>query len=338
MIATVRVDAAGPLTTIQDRGRFGWQRYGVTEAGPMDPDAFQFGQRLLGTWPTGTAIEATLGGLELSVAAAERPLQVAVTGGDFRVSVDGERRSGWTILALAAGSRLSLRPGPTGSWAYVAFGGEIEVVPWLGSRATHIASGESGRALLPGDLLTIAGTATASPPVGDLMVPDFVTAAGPIRAVRGPQDDYFTAATIAALFGSEFRVSADYDRMGMRLDGPHLPVAAALTMPSEAILRGSVQIAGHGSPTILMADHGTAGGYPKIATVISADFGRVAQLRVGGGLRFAEVTAAEAVRLARARVDQMAAAVAAAGVPASSLTERLLSSNLVSGVVEGSET
>ncbi len=305
----------------------------------MDPDAFQFGQRLLGTWPAGTAIEATLGGLELSVAAAERPLQVAVTGGDFRVSVDGERRSGWTIALAWQPARdcrcvrVPLAAGPMSRSAV-----RSRSLHWLGSRATHIASGESGRALLPGDLLTIAGTATASPPVGDLMVPDFVTAAGPIRAVRGPQDDYFTAATIAALFGSEFRVSADYDRMGMRLDGPHLPVAAALTMPSEAILRGSVQVAGHGSPTILMADHGTAGGYPKIATVISADFGRVAQLRVGGRLRFAEVTAAEAVRLARARVDEMAAAVAAAGAPASSLTERLMSSNLVSGVVEGSET
>jgi len=171
--------------------------------------------------------------------------------------------------------------------------------------------------------------------INSLAEPEVLLPESTIRAVVGPQDRYFEADTLAALFSSTFTISADYDRMGMRLSGCTLPIAAALDMPSEPILRGSLQVPGHGDPICLLADHHTAGGYPKIATVISADLDSLSQHRTGQHITFESLTSAEAVQAARdnkSKTDQIRDHIMQNKL---SLSERLWNNNLISGASAG---
>lgn len=293
----LRVAFAGPHVTLQDAGRFGLMRFGVPHSGPLDAKAFAIAHAALGNPPGGTAIEVSLGGLTLDC--LEGAVTLAVVGGGFIVQKGAQRAGAWQILSLRAGERLVIRPGPWGSWTYLAFAGQIVAPLWLGSSATHGPSGLGGGPLVAGQELRIENAALRPQIEGAIPCPVWARPRGLVHAVLGPQERFFAAESQADLATATFRLTASYDRMGVRLKGPALRPEGALSIPSEPLLRGSVQVAGDGLATVMLADHGTTGGYPKIATVIAEDLDGFVQLRPGAALRFRLISAAEAVALAR---------------------------------------
>ena len=328
-LARIRVVFAGPHVTVQDAGRARYMRYGVTGAGPMDRAGYALANAALGNAPGAPAIEVSLGGV--TVEAVEGALALAVVGGGFRLALDATPLPSWTTARLEPGQRLTIRPGPWGSWTYLAFAGRLRAREWLGSSATHAMSNFGGGAILAGQILEVEAAPAHGFSSANLGAPDGPSTQA-LRVVLGPQDRHFAPATVASLFARPFRLTDAYDRMGVRLAGPDLTPASSLDMPSEALLRGSIQVAGDGVGTVMLSDHGTTGGYPKIATLISSDVDRLVQRRAGDEIRFAQVTPTQAVAIARAEAE---ARRRAARPSAADLAAALLSENLISGAVSG---
>jgi allophanate hydrolase len=325
--ALLRIEQAGPLTTIQDAGRFGHLRHGVTWSGPVEPLGFAAAHAALGNATGGAVIELSHGGITLRC--LEGPVRFALAGGDFSASLDGQALGRWTTGVLNPGARLVIRDGAASNWATLAFDGTIEAPHWLGSAATLALAGLGGGRLAAGDTITIDAAPVADASSRAIVPPPATP--GPIRIVPGPQREFFSAETLALLTSETFTAAPAFDRMGMVLDGPPLP-PLSLTMLSTPVIRGGIQINGAGTATVLLADHQTTAGYPRIATVISADLPRLAQLRPGMALRFAAVTAADAVQIARKAAQARGAWLAIVG-DTRSLLDRLLGSNLVDGVI-----
>ncbi len=282
---------AGPHVTWQDRGRPGLMRFGVPASGPMDRAAFDIATRAAGS---DLAIEVSLGGLALR---AEGEVSLALAGGGFIAETEA-RGGSWQVLTLRAGQSLRLRPGFWGAWTYLAIAGQVELTPWLGARATHGPSGLGGGRLVTGQVLEVAAPRLL--PTALLPCPVHARPRRLLRAVAGPQDRFFAPEDLAAFFAAPFVVSTAIDRMGLRLEGPALVPRGALSIPSEPLLRGSVQVNGAGQATVLMADHQTTGGYPKIATILDADLDALARLRPGEKVEFRQVSPAEALQIERA--------------------------------------
>ncbi len=329
MSAVFEVEQTGPFVSLQDRGRFGYMRFGVTESGPMDRASLELAQSAVDA--KGPGLEVSLGGVALRCVSGQ--VSCAVAGGSFSVQLDGQDHPPWSVFTISEGMRLRIRPGAWGSWCYVAFAGDVDAPHWLGSQSTHMDTGLCGMPMAQGDKITVNNPATLPDRLGEMCSPEPFKPADVIRVVMGPQDRFFDAQSIEDLTTKPFDVTPEYNRMGMRLSGPKLEVNAALDMPSEPIARGSLQIPGHGDPLCLMADHGTAGGYPKIATVISADFDVLSQMRVGDSLRFKAITADEAVAAARSRRAMIEATKEQIKAAQVSLEARLWGNNLISGVV-----
>lgn len=321
---------AGPLVTLQDAGRPGNMRFGVPASGPMDRLAFDAAHAALGNQPGQTAIEISLGGLTL--ACTQGSVTLAVTGGDFVVQHDTRKTLSWTILTIRKGERLSITAGKAGSWAYLAFAGTVDAPDWLGSQATHSTSGFGGGAVRTGQTLKVSETSIREDRLGEIARPDF-GANGPLSVVTGPQDRHFLKTALDTFTSATFHVSDAYDRMGMRLKGPALDLADALSIPSEPIVRGSVQVSGDGVPTVLLADHQTTGGYPKIATVISLETDRLAQYRAGQPVRFMAISSQRAIKDVRRYAALKAEYLGQISVARGSLAQRLMRENLIHGCV-----
>lgn len=300
--ALFRVVFSGPYVSVQDGGRRGYMRFGVPESGPMDRLALAAANTALGN-PTGAAgIEVSLGGLVLEC--VEGRVGFAVAGGGFVVDLAGDRGRAWRVAQIEAGQRLTIRPGRWGAWTMLAFAGQLQSDTWLGSAATHALSGFGGGRLTAGQMLAVDHTRPADPRA--LPCPVIARPSGRVHVVMGPQDHFFDATGRQAFLNSIWRLSDAYDRMGMRLAGPQIMPAARLDMPSEGIARGAVQVSGEGTPTVLMADHQTTGGYPKLATVLDAELDAFAQIRPRDLLRFHAVTSGQAVVIARRRAGAVA--------------------------------
>ena len=302
--ALLRVIAAGPHTTIQDGGRPGLMRFGVPASGAMDRKALVIANLALGNPPGATAIEVSPGGLVLECVSGS--LTMSAAGGGFILEVDGNRLGSWTVFDLHAGQRLVVRRGPWGNWTCLAVAGQLIAPVWLGSTATHGPSGFGGGALVAGRDLVVEGAEVRPERLGAIPCPVSARPRALLHAVPGPQDRCFARETLDRFSSATFHLSAAYDRMGVRLTGPDLAPEAALSIPSEPILRGSVQVSGDGVATVLLADHQTTGGYPTIATVLGCDLDGFAQCRVGDAVRFQIISAAEAVILARQRARSTA--------------------------------
>jgi len=328
--AVLSVSFAGPLVTVQDSGRAGNMRYGVSASGPMDRLAYDAANAAMGNPVGATAIEISLGGLMLQC--KEGAVTLAIMGGDFVVEHEGQKYGSWTILTINKGERLAIRAGKAGSWAYLAFAGALVTEHWLGSQATHSTSGFGGGVVQTGQSLRVSDAAIRDNRLGDIERPDFM-ADGPIRVVTGPQDQHFSAGSVERLMSEAYQVTDAYDRMGMRLRGPILELDGALSIPSEPIVRGSIQVSGNGVPTVLLADHQTTGGYPKIATVISCDTDKLAQFRAGHSFRFTSISSEQAIGGVRTFLGLKTQYLSEISVPRGSLEQRLMGENLIHGCV-----
>lgn len=302
--AALEVVAAGALSSIQDLGRPGLRRLGVPRSGALDPVALRLANAVAGNAEEEAALEFLLVGPTLRAAGGAVRLGLA---GDVEAVVqasEGERAVGsWRSVTLRPGESLQVGPTSGGRVGYLAVAGGLAAEVVLGSASTYLRGGfggAGGAALRTGQALA---PRSASPPHGpEQILPRPPAAGGPIRAVPGPQDDHFTEEALAAFFGGEYLVRHESDRMGMRLEGPrlaHRPERGA-EIASDATVPGSVQVPGSGQPIVLLADCQTSGGYPKIATVATADLPRVGRLAPGARLRFERVGVAEAEDLARA--------------------------------------
>jgi antagonist of KipI len=301
----------GLLTTVQDRGRFGYQKYGVPVSGAVDDTALRLGNRLVGNPPDAAGLEITALGATLRVCADQ---VIALTGAEIHANLDGAPVPHSTSLGVRAGQVLSIGSCGRGLRCYLAIAGGVEVPVVLGSRATNLVArfgGYRGRALAAGDILE-AGPAAAPPEVLSRRTlpaqwrPRFESPLT-VRVVLGPQADAFTAEGVETFLASPYQVTQQTDRMGCRLEGPTIAHRAAADILSDWIPPGAVQVPGNGKPIVLLADRQTTGGYTKIATVIAPDLARVAQCRPGDGIRFQAVTP----EAARAIVREFEAALAA---------------------------
>jgi biotin-dependent carboxylase-like uncharacterized protein len=336
-MTALRILSAGPGVTVQDGGRHGYLRYGVTVAGPMDPFAHAVANRALGNAAGAAAIEVSPGGVE--VAAEEQPLTVALAGGSFRVTLDGEVQPANLVLRLEPGATLRLRAGDGGMWAYLAVAGGLDLPPVLGSQATHLRTGmggPGGRMLRDGDRLPVAPAADAGAATGEIVAPLLDRPPNLVRVLPGPQDDYFGPEAFAAFLAGPWRISERGDRMACFLEGPVLTHRLGFNIPSDGVVMGAIQIPGEGQPIVLMADRQSTGGYPKIATVIGADLGRLAQARPGTRIGFQCVTHAEAVRALAAERAFLAGPIPVEPLRRSAFSaEFLLAWNLVDGWIDG---
>lgn len=288
----------GLLTTVQDLGRFGYQRVGIPPSGPLDRPAFVLANRLVGNPDGAAGLELTLKGPRLEV---RRECVVAVTGAEMGLTVNGEEAPAWTAVRVRPGDVVAFRMAPAGCRAYLAVAGGIDVPVTLGSRATYLRGrlgGLEGRALQKGDGLPIGAPAAPADRVEGRTIPAARRPAYPgeveCRVVLGPQDDRFTAEGIAAFLGGPYTVAPQADRMGYRLGGPVIRHARGHDILSDGIPLGGIQVPGEGQPIVLLVDRQTTGGYTKIATVISVDVARIGQTRPGQRVGFRQVTLAEA--------------------------------------------
>ena len=282
---TLTLDSVGPGATIQDGGRHGWLRFGVTPAGPMDWVAHETANLALGNPPEAAAIEIGPGGIAVTV---DAPMPLAFAGGGFAWSRAGAALPTAARIMLKPGEVLRARAGQWGSFASLAVPDGVDVAPVMGSRATHVRSslgGLDGRMLRAGDRFEVA----ASDPQDDVAIeaPWLARSDVAIGVVLGPQDDHFARAAIDAFLAASWTLTAQADRMAYKLEGPKIAPARDFNIVSDGVALGAIQVAGDGQPMVLMADRQPTGGYTKIATVRRAAIARLAQLRPGESCRFA---------------------------------------------------
>ncbi|MFM9850198.1 MAG: biotin-dependent carboxyltransferase family protein [Hyphomicrobiaceae bacterium] len=329
------IKTCGALTTLQDAGRRGYQRYGLSNAGAMDRTSLAIANALVGNKADVAVIEFAVFGGELVVEGGVA--RIAMAGADCPLDIDGEPVPALTSRRVAAGGSIRIGAARAGVFAYLAVAGSFDVAPMLGSVSVHLRAhvgGLNGAPLKAGDALQLRTGQIEGPDLELAVNPD--PGPGPIRVVLGPQDDLFARAGIETLLSSEYQITVEADRMGYRLSGPKIGHADGYNIVSDGIVTGSVQVPGTGEPIVLLADRQTTGGYPKIATIVRADLSRFVQMRPGSKVRFAVVTLQEAVALARSdvrRMENLIGAIRPAGLNRLD-SARLLGLNLAGEAVD----
>jgi biotin-dependent carboxylase-like uncharacterized protein len=337
MSAHLKIERPGLSTSLQDLGRIGRQRFGVPVSGALDPLAARLANALVGNEESDAVLEILALGPSFTVEADS--VRLALVGSSIGLTIDGARVEPNRSVLAGRGAKIAVAGFTDSACCALAVEGGFEVAPVMASRATYARGGFggfAGRILRPGDALPLARMAASPGP--DRRAGLIAYGDGPIRLVLGPQDDWFEPDSIAGFLSAPYEITAEADRMGMRLAGPKLRHAKGFNIVSDGIVTGALQVPGTGQPIVLLADHQTVGGYPKIATVISADLPRLGRMRPGGTLRFTaiETTTAETIR--RAHEAAFTALVAAiAPLTAMPRTEDLLEANLISGVVSAGE-
>jgi KipI family sensor histidine kinase inhibitor len=277
-----RVLAAGPQAPVQDLGRPGVASLGVATSGALDREALRLGNRLVGNRGDAAGIEVVLGGFR---AVADRNLWVAVTGASGPGTIDGRPLPAATAVPWPAGSELSLGWVTGGARAYLAVRGGVAGERIFGSLATDVLAG-LGTVLMPGASVPIGEQDAVPIPAVDLALTSTRRDVADVELLPGPRGDWFPASAVADLYRAEWAVSADADRVGMRLEGPALPRAVAGELPSEGMVPGAIQVPPSGRPTILLVDGPVTGGYPVIAVATEAALDVLAQARPGDLVRF----------------------------------------------------
>lgn len=283
---SLEVLETGVLATVQDLGRPGLAALGVGRSGAADASALGLGNRLLGNKKRFAGIEVTFGGL---VVRARGDMLVALTGAPCPATAGGKAVGSNSPVWLPDGAELCLGAPVTGLRTYLTVRGGVDVEPVLGSRSTDVLAGVGPEVLAPGDDLRVGPSPRRTPHVDLAPVADPPAGEVELRVVRGPRDDWFTGAALDQLTASSYEVTADSNRIGMRLRGAALERARDDELPSEGMVPGALQVPPTGQPTLFLVDHPVTGGYPVAAVVVSADLGRAAQVRPGQSIRFKEV-------------------------------------------------
>lgn len=304
----IKVIKAGMLTTIQDLGRIGYRKDGVIESGAMDKDALLMGNLLLGNEETDAGLECTLSGPSLLF---EKEALIAITGADLSAEINGTSIDRCRPILVPKGAVLSFGEALAGCRAYLTVQGGFDVPQVLGSYSTYLRAGFGGfegRALKKGDQIAFNQDIPVLPErLNWSLSRSMFTSLNPqvIRVIKGPEFDLFQEKSIADLLIKEFSISNAADRMGYQLEGPLLQLKTNKEMLSSAVAFGTVQVTAHGSPVILMADHQTTGGYPRILQVLSVDLGKLAQLSPGQLIQFEMLTLKQAQKLLTARTEEI---------------------------------
>ena len=321
---SLRVDAPGLLTTVQDLGRPGWQHLGVGPGGAMDPVSAALANLLVGNGAGAAVLELTLAGPTLCF---EADALIALGGADLSPEIEGEPLGLWRPTLVRAGARLSFGPALRGCRCCLAVAGGFSVPAVMGSASTQLAAGFGGfqgRALRRGDRLQTGAAPERDPGLRrrfargsrpflalDWFPPwyldlDFLRPAR-LRLIPGPQWPALAAGARRSLLEGTFQVAPESDRMGLRLRGPRLELEGPMEMLSAGVATGTLQLPPDGAPILLMADRQTTGGYPRLGELASVDLARAAQLRPGEDLRFAPVTLEAAQELLRGRAERFRA-------------------------------
>jgi biotin-dependent carboxylase-like uncharacterized protein len=281
-MTTLLIDTPGPLTTIQDNGRFGYTHLGVGRSGAVDRASFDLANRLVGNLQGAAALEVTMGGLIMSV---DRPAYVAVTGADAHARVDGVRVGHNAGLHLMPGQTLTLATPRQGVRTYVAVRGGLDVEQVLGSRSTDTLAGLGPRAVVAGERIRVGEQVDEFPSVDS--APMRLASPG-VLAVEfrwGPRDSWLAPQAAQAFRTALWKVGPESNRVGVRLIGPPLQRTRTDELPSEGVALGSIQAPPSG-PIVFLGDHPVTGGYPVIGVVEPASLDAIAQLRPGQGLVF----------------------------------------------------
>jgi len=292
----------GMYTTIQDIGRYNYQKSGMSVSGAMDQFSLRVANILVGNMDSEACLETTLFGLKIKFVG---DALIAVTGGNLMPMINNKAIDMWSGVKVLDGDELSFGTAKSGCRSYISIERGIDVPEVMGSKSTYVkgkVGGFEGRMLRTGDEIKIgcAGeddfTNIKRLPIE--LIPSYCKD-NIVRVVMGPQDDYFTAEGINTFFHCEYKVTSEADRMGYRLSGPKIDHKASADIISDGITMGSVQIPGDGAPIIMMADRQTTGGYTKIATIITPDINIVGQLKPGDSIRFKLISIEEAHRIYR---------------------------------------
>lgn len=299
----------GMLTTVQDLGRWGQQHVGVPVAGPMDWYSHRLANLRLGNPEDAAVLEITLMGPELEV---DADVACVVTGAEFEVTAGGRRTRAGEPFVVGVGERLRFGTRLSGARAVLAVHGGLQVPRVLGSRATSLISRVGpfgGRALRPGDALPVLPS-VGLPARGAAKVLGLPKSGARVRVILGPHDARFSTSALRTFTSTRFLVTPESNRMGYRLDGPRLEHTGPADVLSDATPIGSVQVPASGHPILLMADRQTTGGYPRIATVITADLPLAGQLAPGDWIEFEPCSRAAAIDALRRRLAALEGRVA----------------------------
>ncbi|HWQ45627.1 MAG TPA: biotin-dependent carboxyltransferase family protein [Longilinea sp.] len=289
----------GPYTAVRDLGRTGFAHIGVPVCGPMDAFAFRAANRLAGNPPESALLEFLYEGPEVVPAV---DCVAVLTGYGYSMQVDKQKYPAWLSVIVRAGQTIRLQAGGQGRWGYLAISGGLDIPLVMGSRSTQLRGsfgGWQGRVLQAGDRLPLGygqyPWSIAGKRLPESSIPAYSTYVT-VPAVPAPQSDWFTPESYRAFWESEYRITAQSDRMGSRLEGPALALEPGQAeLLSEGVIPGVVQVPSGGQPVVLMADCQTTGGYPKIAVVPQAGLPLLAQCPpVDGTVKFKSVTLDEA--------------------------------------------
>lgn len=279
--------SGGLLTTIQDAGRRGYQRYGMGVSGAVDVHAYIYANILVGNTHNEAVLEITLLGPSIEFTSAS---VIAVTGGDLSPTLNGAPLPMYRAVRIAKGDILSFGAPKTGCRAYISFAGGLAISPVMGSRSTYIKAhlgGYEGRKLMTGDEIAFRKPSFQPANVEKrVMEPEIFSGSYTVRVLMGPQDDRFTAKGIKTFLSQTYQVTNEFDRMGYRLTGPKIEHVTDGNIITDGISFGAIQVPDGGEPIIMLADRQTTGGYAKIGSVINVDMPMIAQCKAGDSIRF----------------------------------------------------
>ncbi|MDY5020808.1 MAG: biotin-dependent carboxyltransferase family protein [Blautia sp.] len=327
----IRILKGGMLTTVQDLGRTGYQSQGFSVAGVMDVRSFKIANLLLDNPENEAVLEFTLIGPTLEFTSSTI---IAITGGDFQPTLNGEPVEMYRALYINKGDILKFGSARTGSRGYIAFSSYLNIPVVMGSRCTNLKSslgGFKGRKLQAGDYIGFRIKRRYLPFFLSIKLePDrFDDVQAELRVVMGPQDDLFSKQGLETFLTQEYTVTSDFDRMGCRLEGPFIAPKKGSDIISDGIAFGSIQVPAHGKPIILLADRQTTGGYGKIATVASVDIPKLVQRKTDHKIRFRAISVEEAQELYLNEIKELDAMRKTIHVPCKEVLEcRLVAKRL----------
>ena len=296
---TIKILDAGLLTTVQDLGRYGFQRYGVSASGVMDEYSAKIANKLVGNKVGEAVLETTLKGVQIEFL---QNTAVAITGGNCDVTLNGTKIELWQSYLVNRGDILKMGICRSGLRNYLAFAGGIDVPIIMNSKSTNLKAkvgGFNGRKLMTGDILSVGvGSLEAPLTLNKHYIPTYSKDIK-VGVILGQQDDHFTEAGIKTFLNENYTVTQESDRMGIRLSsvsGATIEHKNGADIISDGITFGAIQVPGSGQPIVMMADRQTTGGYTKIGNVISSDLAKLAQATPGTKVKFVEYTLEQAVQ------------------------------------------